>query len=71
MDFNREEILSKYIRKSELADDQKPKMERNLQPEIEKLKSVANSIRGRYVTNNEKQRLIDEIDFLKKTAERL
>ena len=61
--------VKKYIKKSESPSAPERKMDRNLQPEIEKLKSVQNSIRGMYVNSTEKQRILDEVERLKKTIE--
>ena len=70
MTFNRDEMLERFIKKiTSSAGTQPQKMKRNLQPEIEKLKSIDQSIRGMYINNSEKNRLLDEIDRLKSTVE--
>lgn len=69
MTFNREEVLGRYIKKVNSDDLPEKKMKRNLQPEIEKIKSVQNSIYGRYINQQEKKRLLDEVRKLQKSIE--
>lgn len=56
-------IRNRYIKKHDNFDN---KMKRNLQPEIEKLKSIQSSLRGRYINENEKLRVKEEIEKLLK-----
>lgn len=67
MDPTTQKIHDKFIRKSS-APVQK-KMRRNLQPEIEKLKSISMSLRGMYINDQELDRLKNEIENLLITVE--
>jgi len=62
MDEIHADIMEKYIIKN--AKPESKKMKRNLQPEIEKLKSVQQSIRGLYINQSELNRLKSEVDLL-------
>lgn len=69
-EMSTEEIAKRYIHKSSFKE--KPKMERNLQAEIEKLKSIYYSVTLLpYVNDTELDRLICSVDELKFKLESL
>lgn len=60
--MNRED-MAKYIRKN-AAVKKENKMLRNMQPEIEKIKSLQSSVRGHYINDSEASRMLHEIETL-------